>query len=589
LDARFCNGELRYLRVGELEVVRRVHVAVRDTGWGTVPPVISGVRLDCGGQGFQAEYHARHSQGDIDFRWTGRIEGLATTRRGRTESSIVFEMEGVAEKTFQTCRTGICLLHPLRHCIGVECAIAHSDGRVELGRFPDHIAARQPFTDIVAMSQSFPDGLELKIEFRGEVFETEDQRNWADGSFKTYCRPLSMPFPYVLERGQRLSQSVKITVTGGTVKEAPAHQTLTLSSAPIGCFPGAGLTVNGGLSVSDRERLRGLRLSHVRVNVDLMNADWRADFLKAMWQVKALGLAAEIAVHADEDFDPALEELARLADGSGAVVRRWIAYEVRKPTPSTELLRAADRHLSPAPLAGGTVGSFAELNRKPPNGDLIRALAYSINPQVHASDDFTLIENLEAQADTVRTAKAIVTGAAVSVGPVTLHRRPDPFAAGKSGEEEPAPPDSRQRTMFGAVWTLGSMAALCRAGPDAITYYDAVGSSGVMERGEVFPIYRVLADVGEFAGGEVLECRGLDPLKGTALALRKGDRIRVIVGSFGEELPMLLSGFDGFRVTRASSFTSDNIRPLDVLPTPLVLPPFSIVRLDLESKGGPQR
>ncbi len=29
----------------------------------------------------------------------------------------------------------------------------------------------------------------------------EDHRNWSDASFKTYVRPLALPWPYTLQRG----------------------------------------------------------------------------------------------------------------------------------------------------------------------------------------------------------------------------------------------------------------------------------------------------------------------------------------------------------------------------------------------------
>ncbi len=38
------NGELRYLRVGDVEVLRRVYVAVRDRLWRTIPPQISNLK-----------------------------------------------------------------------------------------------------------------------------------------------------------------------------------------------------------------------------------------------------------------------------------------------------------------------------------------------------------------------------------------------------------------------------------------------------------------------------------------------------------------------------------------------------------------
>ena len=41
--------------------------------------------------------------------------------------------------------------------------------------------------------------------------------------------------------------------------------------------------------------------------------------------------------------------------------------------------------------------------------------------------------------------------------------------------------DVRQPSLFGAAWTLGSVAALAAAGADAITYYDTQGPAGVVE------------------------------------------------------------------------------------------------------------
>ena len=36
----------------------------------------------------------------------------------------------------------------------------------------------------------------------GDTFEMEDQRNWSDASYKTYVRPLALPWPYVLPAGK---------------------------------------------------------------------------------------------------------------------------------------------------------------------------------------------------------------------------------------------------------------------------------------------------------------------------------------------------------------------------------------------------
>ena len=49
--------------------------------------------------------------------------------------------------------------------------------------------------------------------------------------------------------------------------------------------------------------------------------------------------------------------------------------------------------------------------------------------------------------------------------------------------------------------------------------------------GGVFPLYHVLADVGEFAGGEIVRTWSSDALKVDGLALRQDGRMRIIVAN----------------------------------------------------------
>src|SRR5262249_61927265 len=51
-------------------------------------------------------------------------------------------------------------------------------------------------------------------------FETEDQRNWTDASFKTYSTPLALGFPHRAEPGRRMRQVVRIGA-GGVGEAAP--------------------------------------------------------------------------------------------------------------------------------------------------------------------------------------------------------------------------------------------------------------------------------------------------------------------------------------------------------------------------------
>ena len=48
LALTYENGDLRYIRLGDCEILRRIYVAVRDRNWGTVPPVLSDLQVNHG-------------------------------------------------------------------------------------------------------------------------------------------------------------------------------------------------------------------------------------------------------------------------------------------------------------------------------------------------------------------------------------------------------------------------------------------------------------------------------------------------------------------------------------------------------------
>lgn len=109
LTLEYEDGDLRYIRLGDREVVRRWYVAVRDRDWGTVPGHLSGENIEIESDHFRIEYCVEHRQGDIDLAWTGSISGTA-------EGTIRFRMEGIARSTFLRNRIGFCVLHPIREC-----------------------------------------------------------------------------------------------------------------------------------------------------------------------------------------------------------------------------------------------------------------------------------------------------------------------------------------------------------------------------------------------------------------------------------------------------------------------------------------
>ena len=78
------------------------------------------------------------------------------------------------------------------------------------------------------MAWSPAEGLEAAINFEGELFETEDQRNWLDASYKTYCTPLSIPFPVAVNVGDEVNQSLQLQVNSHGRKSIVSAQTINL-------------------------------------------------------------------------------------------------------------------------------------------------------------------------------------------------------------------------------------------------------------------------------------------------------------------------------------------------------------------------
>ena len=69
--------DLRYVRLGEHELIRRLYVAVRDRSWNTIPPEVSNLVVHTQTNNFTVSFTCSHRQDEIDFSWQGTIAGSA--------------------------------------------------------------------------------------------------------------------------------------------------------------------------------------------------------------------------------------------------------------------------------------------------------------------------------------------------------------------------------------------------------------------------------------------------------------------------------------------------------------------------------
>ena len=560
LSMIFEAGDLRYIRFGDHEILRRVYVAVRDHNWDTILPQLSNVQIEHDSDAFRITYDVKNKGADVDFFWQGTITGDA-------DGTITFSMDGEALSTFRRNRIGFCVLHPMG-CAGIPCRIEKVDGAVEESAFPVTIAPQllvegeikpvAPFNNMRSVRYEVTSGVEAEVRFDGEIFEMEDQRNWTDASYKTYGTPLSQPFPAEVPAGTKISQRITLALKTGdkpsTERQDTTPQPLTLeiSSGDPRPLPRIGLGVASHgepLNTEELERLKPLNLSHLRVDVDLTQPDYEFALHRATDEAKALGVSLEVALFLT---DAAAAELRAFAEVVGRVkppVGAYLIFYKTEASTSARWVAQARSYLSDAKIGAGTNAYFTDLNRGRPPVEVLDLVCYSLNPQVHAFDNSSLMETLETQATTVESTQQFASGLPIAVTPVTLLARFNPNATGPEPEpapgELPAQVDIRQMSLFGAGWTLGSIKYLSESGASSVTYYETTGWRGVMERasgsplpekfrslpGAVFPLYHVFADVGEFAGGEILVSKSSDPLKVEGIVLRKNGKTRTLLAN----------------------------------------------------------
>jgi hypothetical protein len=509
---------IRYVRLGDTEILRGVYAAVRDRAWLTVLPKVTNVVREVREKSFRLTFDADCAEGPIHFFWRGAITG-------DEDGTIRFAMDGVARTAFQRNRIGFCVLHPIRECAGKPYRAESPDGQRSEGNFPEIISPHQPVKNLRAITHTVAPGVEAEVRMEGDIFEMEDHRNWTDGNYKTYCTPLELPFPVDVRQGQEIRQSVTIRLIGkprvAVTSRAP-EVVIAPSNAPPVKLPPVGVGW-APIAPADIARLKAAGPAHVRVDLRLAR-DWQS----TLAQASQLKLPLEAALFVTDEAETQLAGAAKAL--ANAKVARFLVFHEKESSTSEKWLALARKTLRGAPVGGGANVYFTELNRTRPQPEWLDVACYSINPQVHAFDDKSLVENLEPQAATVASARSFLGAKPVAVTPVTLRPRFNPNDPATL-DNNPRKYDPRQASLFGAAWTLGSIKYLAEAGTNSITYYETSGPGGWLDSGRVHPLYHVLADVNEFAGADVVPLTTTAPLEAVALMLHKRNRTRILVAN----------------------------------------------------------
>jgi hypothetical protein len=296
LSLEISAGDIRGIRLGGTEVIQRIFVAVRDEAWGTAPNRVTDLTLRAAADRFSAAFTVESRSERVDFTWSARIEGSS-------EGRLSISFDGRARRGFRRNRLGFCILHPASSA-GSACRWESVDGSRGAGFLPIDVAPHQPFMGLRSFSHEVAPGTWARLDFEGDIFEMEDQRNWSDGSFKIYCTPLALPFPVQLKAGDRIEQRVMLSLEGASplMEQPPTPRMRPWRVPPVVVEPGAptgrqlcriGFGMGADPLPSDglRALLDGLAPDHLRVDCDLDVEPWQEVLPARLGVVRSLAAA----------------------------------------------------------------------------------------------------------------------------------------------------------------------------------------------------------------------------------------------------------------------------------------------------------
>jgi len=485
------NGAfLREICVDGEEVFRGVGFLARDENWGT-PPLVALRWVQDADETLCVNASGELQVGAADLSWavSWRIDGHVIEARA----------EAGSREGFMTNRTGFVVLHSLGATRARAVRVTHPDGSLEDTAFPALVSPHQPFFEIAALEYQTDAGHRLRVSFEGEIFEIEDQRNWTDASYKTYCRPLRLPYPYRIRPGAAVKQTVRIEV----LSRAARPFVRPASSLSIGVtqpLPLIGTSLPPGVMHPNAATApQRLRLGFTAIEIDL--ADPRA----------LEGFSAKLAACPSlvrVDIRPAPPEAG--LEAVAAVVEQF----GRRPLLGITLWGADDgqlaaaRALAPGVAFGaGSPAFFTELNRAEPLPLTADYLSWPASPTVHGVSDDTIGETTEASDDIRATITSKAPGKPLHLGPLTLGMRFNPVASTLEGRRGAAA-DPRQGEVITAAWVIATLIGHLHPQLATVAAFEPSGPKGLIdEAGAMTPAGHALRRLARHSGRLALALR----------------------------------------------------------------------------------
>lgn len=465
LTATVQDGGLRAVTFAGVELLRGLTYPVRNPDWGTHLTRTLAETAD-------AQTY-RHDFAETDGLFTGSF-----TARLDSPTRLTARLTLTFTRDAQVNRAGFTLLHPIRGTAGEPLRLHHPDGSTTETTFPALISPAQPARNIAGLTHAVA-GVTLSLTLTGEVFEMEDQRNWSDASFKTYCRPLTLPFPYAVAAGETVTQTVTLDIT-----PAPASAAATTPTDPARVtLPQILLAHEDGLSPTTGIGALPLPLQY-RLTPETPDSDLHAAARHGVTALEIIfddlaSLHTQIARAQAAGLQPArIAALPRPFLKSHQPDGTW--PKGAQPADAIAPLRAA---FPQSLTGGGSLTNFTELNRCRPDPATVDFITFGNTAIVHAADDQSVWQTLEALPDIFATAHAIAAGKPLHLGLLSIGMRTNPY--GDKVAPNPrhlrlpmAMDDPRQTTGFAAAYAVAALARAALAHASSLALAMTAGPLG---------------------------------------------------------------------------------------------------------------
>jgi hypothetical protein len=508
------GDEVADIAFAGVSLLRAIRPVIRDRDWNTVP-----VRV----------LEVEHSFSSVTTKLSfddGEIQFDGTLRLTVTAERLTVDFDAFAVRECETNRAGLVVLHRADDA-GTSVAVTHTDGSVEQGTWPVDISPHQPFRDVAGFRWTRA-CVEATLSLSGEVFETEDQRNWTDASFKTYSTPLTKPFPVLNPAGTTVHQTARLDATARPIRASQPPRghpdAVTVTDTVIGHVPPISL---GAALYPPAKAPTGRPAEYEAVLVELAGAEQRwPDLLTAAGeQAASLGCGLDIRIITDRPESVERLGMSLPAQAIRVGVFDPVSHISTEPLWRTLCSSTAAAGLT-ARLVGGTRAHFAELNRRIDDipadvGDL----TFSLTPQMHAREIPHIIDSLDTQRTVATNAVRLANGRPVHVGPITLARRFNAVATTGPGDPQTdaeRATDPLLNTGFAAAWTLSSVSALSQAGITSLCYFETAGPRGITHDAVRKPVGKLLDRLAQLRNQPILQIETLGGIAALAVLNDRG-------------------------------------------------------------------